>query len=172
MKPTSALVLSSGESRSIDKPRKIVGDSYLKLRLSLEVSAVFPMRHVLEAMTLPTQQVTLMPNVSPCMLGLMNRRSRVLWVVSLAHFLGLPLPAIQPQQYSIVVVQVDVAPLGLAVHQVEGVTGIDPAIIQPPPGHISTKIVPYLSGCISQQQNIVLVLNAAAIIKSPLLHQH
>ncbi|MEB3356499.1 MAG: chemotaxis protein CheW [Synechococcales bacterium] len=167
MKPSPSALARASDSR-----RKIAGESFLKFQLCPNTLAVFTMRQVLEAMTLPTRQLTPMPNTAPYMLGLMNRRSRVLWVVSLPLLLGLPLPSIPVQQYSLIIVQVNSMPLALAVHQVDGITWLDPTQIQPSLNHLSTSIVPYLSGCVFQQNTVLLVLDAAAVIKSPLLRQH
>ncbi|MGF1499736.1 MAG: chemotaxis protein CheW [Elainellaceae cyanobacterium] len=167
MQPTTSAL-----ARPADQPRKTIGESFLKFQLCPNTLAVFPMQQVLEAMTLPVRQLTPMPNTSPCMLGLMNRRSRVLWVVSLPHLLGLPLSSTPLQQYSLIVVQVGSVPVGLAVHQVEGITWLESKQIQSSFNHLSTNIIPYLSGCVFQQKTVLLVLDAAAIIQSPILRQH
>ncbi|MEB3214214.1 MAG: chemotaxis protein CheW [Leptolyngbyaceae bacterium] len=160
MKPTSALV------RASENNKKISTESYLKFQLDPHTSAVFAMRHVLEAMTLPAHQLTLMPNSVPCMIGLMNRRSRVLWVINLMHLLGMTPPDTYTQHYNLIIIQVNSIPLALSVHHVNGILNIEKPNIQPPPGHISSAIVPYLSGCIFQKKTMSLVLDATAIVNS------
>jgi positive phototaxis protein PixI len=158
------------------RSQKPSGDAYLKFHLAHQISAVFSMRHVQEALVLPSRRLTPMPNMPISMLGLMNRRSRVMWVVDLAQLLGLNLQTNLQQyklQYSLVMIQVGAVPLGLAVQQIEGLTWIVPDAIQSPIGQVSTALVPYLRGCVlqkqEQKQELVLVLDAEAIVQSPIL---
>jgi positive phototaxis protein PixI len=166
---TSALSLSSNQSQ------KSSGEAYLKFRLSHQTAAVFSMRYVQEALILPARRLTPMPNMPAPLLGLMNRRSRVSWVVDLPQMLGLSTLDMNMQQYTVILVQVGPVPLGLAVQQVEGLTRLQPDDIQSPLGQVSSALVPYLRGCTLQQheqkQEILLVLDAEAIVQSPILHQ-
>lgn len=164
---SSAIVLPSNKSQ------RASGDAFLRFELCPQTPAVFSMRHVQEAMVLPARRITPMPNMSPCMLGLMNRRSRVVWVVDLAQLLGLAVLDANVQQYNLVLVQAGGVMLGLAVQQVEGITWIDPNQIQSPIGQISAALVPYLRGCAlqlhDQRQEILLILDAETITQSPIL---
>ncbi|NEQ27404.1 MAG: purine-binding chemotaxis protein CheW [Microcoleus sp. SIO2G3] len=150
------------------------GDPYLKFHLANQITAVFSMRHVQEAIVLPSRRLTPMPNMPAAMLGLMNRRSRVNWVVDLAQLIGLQTSLTSHRlQYSLIMMQVDAVSLGLAVQQVEGLTWIAPDLIQSPLGQVSSNLLPFLRGYVLQQQHqkqeIVLVLNAEAIVQSPVL---
>ncbi|WAL60461.1 chemotaxis protein CheW [Thermocoleostomius sinensis] len=165
---SSALVPSSKNSS-----RRTSGDAYLRFELCPQTSAVLFMRYVQEAMILSARRLTPMPNMPPCMLGLMNRRSRVLWVVDLAQMLGLAILDTNAQQYSLVLIQVGAVSLGLAVQRVEGIAWIDPNQTQPPIGQVLPSLLPYLRGCAVQQQehrqDILLMLDAEAIAQSPIL---
>jgi positive phototaxis protein PixI len=163
---------TSALARLSDRPQKALKDSCLKFLLAPQTFAVFSMRHVQEAIVLPARQLTPMPNMPPCMLGLMNRRSRVLWVVNLAQLLGLPSPDLARQQYNLVIIQVGAVLLGLAVQKVEGISWIEADAIQSPLGQVAPNIVPYLSGCVWQQQTVVLVLDAPAIVRSPIFQSY
>ena len=155
---------------------KAPGDTYLKFHLSRQIPAVLSMRYIQEAMILPARRLTPMPNMPTPMMGLMNRRSRVVWVVDLAQLLGLAVfDAASTQQYMLILIQVGSVPLGLAVHQVEGIVRLETAAIQSPVGQVSAALVPYLRGCLLQQQpqqqpqEVMLVLDAEAIAQSPIL---
>lgn len=164
---TTALVHPAG------KPQRSSGDAFLRFELCPQTPAVFAMRHVQEAMAIPARRLTPMPNMPPYMLGLMNRRSRVLWVVDLAQMLGLAVLDANVQQYNLVIIQVGTVALGLAVQHIEGITWIEPHQIQSPIGQISSALVPYLRGCAlqtqQQKQEILLVLEAESIAQSSLL---
>jgi positive phototaxis protein PixI len=163
----SALALSS------QRPQKTIGDVYLKFRLNHQISAVFSMKYVQEVLVLPARRLTPMPNMPASMLGLMNRRSRVMWVVDMAHMLGLSVLDVNVQQYTLVLIQIGAVPLGLAVQRVDGIIRLQPDDIQSPLGQVSTALVPYLRGCALQQQEqkqeMLLVLDAEAIVQSPIL---
>jgi positive phototaxis protein PixI len=166
----SAIVLPS------DQFTKPVGEAYLKFRLNAQTPAVFSMRSVQEAIVLSTRRLTPMPNMPAAMMGLMNRRSRVIWVVDLAQLLDLATLDGNVQQYTLILIQVGAVPLGLAVQQVEGMIRLHPDEIQSPVGQVSAALVPYLRGCALQQQEqkqeILLVLDTEAIIQAPILrHQ-
>lgn len=168
---SSALVPQIPQSR---QPTPKAGDPYLKFHLGNHIAAAFTMRHVQEAIVLPSRRLTPMPNMPAAMLGLMNRRSRVNWVVDLAQLLGLQANATQHKlQHNLVMVQVGTVPLGLAVQQVEGLSWISPDSIQSPLGQVSLSLIPFLRGCVlhqhDQKQEIILILDAEAIVQSPIL---
>lgn len=155
------------------RSQKTAGDAYLRFELYPQTSAVFSMRHVQEAMVLSVRRLTPMPNMPTCMLGLMNRRSHVLWVVDLARMLGLAALDTNVQQYNLIIVQVGTVTLGLAVQRVEGITWIEPNQIQSPIGQIIPSLVPYLRGCVIHQQeqskSLLMVLDAEAVAQSSIL---
>lgn len=150
--------------------QKTLGDPYLRVQVGTQSSAALVMRHVQEVMVLPIRRLTPMPNKPACLLGLTNRRSRVLWVVDLARMLGLGALQANVQQHSVVVVQVGNIPLGLAIQQVEEITWIPSDAIQATPGQVTQGLLPYLQGCWVQPQGVVLILDAPAIVRSQLLH--
>lgn len=156
-----------------DRLAKPIGEMYLKFRLNAHAPAVLSMRAVQEALVLPSRRLTPMPNVPSAMMGLMNRRSRVIWVVDLAQLLELSALDFNAQQYTLILIQAGSVPLGLAVQQVEGMIRLQPDEIQSPVGQISAALVPYLRGCALQQQEqkseIALVLDAEAIVQAPIL---
>ena len=156
-----------------DRLAKPIGEMYLKFRLNAHAPAVLSMRAVQEALVLPSRRLTPMPNVPSAMMGLMNRRSRVIWVVDLAQLLELSALDFNAQQYTLILIQAGSVQLGLAVQQVEGMIRLQPDEIQSPVGQISAALVPYLRGCALQQQEqkseIALVLDAEAIVQAPIL---
>lgn len=161
--------LALTETRS----QKTTGDAYLKFWLTPEIPAAISMQSIQEALVLPARRLTPMPNLHPVMLGLLNRRSRICWVIDIAQLLGVSLLDFTTQQYTIVLLQVGNIPLGLAVHRVEGSVRLQPDQIQPPLGQIAASLVPYLRGCALQQlpdrQEVLLVLEAEAIVQSSVL---
>ena len=150
--------------------KKNLGDTYLKFQFGQQTPAVLSMSRAQEVVVLPVPRLTPMPTMPAYIMGLLNRRSRVLWVIDLAAMLGLPGVETNVQHYNIVVINNGSASLGLIVQAVEGVVRLTPECIQPPLGQVSSSLVPYLRGCSLQEQEILLVLDGEAIMRSPLLH--
>lgn len=157
--------------------RPLIGEAYLRFQLAPSVPAVLAAWAVEETTMLPTQQVTPIPNMPTCMLGLVNRRNRVIWIAHLLQLLGLAIPDRPRQQYSTIVVQSgasldsSVSPssnisLGLVVDKINGVVHLPAEALQPVPAQVSPVLAPYLRGCAVQDEQILLVLDAKAIFQS------
>lgn len=148
-------------------------DTYLKFRLDAHTAAAIAVRSVQEASVLSTRQLTPMPNMPAAVLGLTNRRNHVVWVVDLAQLLGISILEATVQHYNLLLIQVGLVQLGLAVHRIEGMTRLVSETIQAPIGQMSTLLLPYLKGCALQQQEqkqeILLILDAEAIVQAPIL---
>ncbi len=145
--------------------RQLAGEAYLKFQLAPRVPAVFAARAVEEATVLPPSQVTAIPNMPPCMLGLVNRRNRVIWIANLVRLLGMPVPDRPRQQYSMVIVKAG-STLGLMVDAINGIIHLPADALQPPPPQVNPILVPYLRGVAVQADQTVLVLDAEAILQS------
>lgn len=157
---TAALTLLSNQ------PQRALGDPFLRFHITPATQAILPMPQVQEVLALPAQRLTPMPNMPACLLGLMNRRNRAMWVVDLSQVLNLAGFDANRRQYDLVIISTDTIALALAVHQIGGVCWLPPATIQPPPGHVPPSLQAYLRGCAIQEQDLWLVLNASAIVQS------
>lgn len=165
--------MNSSALARLTKPntsKKNQGDAYLKFQFGEQTSAVLSMSQAQEVFILPVGRLTAMPNMPPYVMGLLNRRSKVLWVVDLAAMLGLPEMLTNVQHYNSVIINSGSLSLLLIVQAVEGVVRLTPECIQPPLGQVYSGLVPYLRGCVLLEKEILLVLDAEAIIRSPLLH--
>ncbi|WGV24136.1 chemotaxis protein CheW [Halotia branconii] len=144
-------------------------DGYLKFQLNQQTTAVISMKHTQEAVMLPVETITSMPNLPACILGLMNWRSRIIWIVDLPKMLNLEFLEHRPRQYNVIVIKVENLLLGLVVHEIKGTTKFVPDDIGSPVGQVASSLVPYLCGCVVQQEEILLVLDAQAIVDSSIL---
>jgi positive phototaxis protein PixI len=149
--------------------QKAVGDPYLKMQLTLLQSAVLPMAQAQEAIAIAPSRVTPVPNMPTCVLGLLNHKSRVLWVIDLSQFLGLPNQGLNTQQYNIAIIRLDKTLLGMVVPEINGVVRFDPKEMEPLRGEIEPSLAPYLSGCFIQGSKVLWVLDPKAIIQSSAL---
>lgn len=157
--------------QSLEQRQKSNGDPYLRLQLDAKTPAVLPMQLAREVTVVATSRLTAIPNMPQPVLGLLNQRSRIFWVVDLPQLLGMTPLSVNLQQYNLAIVQGRNIPLGLAIPKIEGVIRLEADQIQSPVGTVPSPLVPYLQGCILQDQDILLLLDPEAIINSPLLTQ-
>jgi len=146
-----------------------LADGYLKFQLNQQTGAVLSMKHTQEAILVPVDSVTSMPNMPPCILGLMNWRSRIIWVVDLPRMLNLESLDYRVRQYSAIVIRVESLLLGLVVQEIKGTIRFVADEIHSPIGQVASSLVPYLCGCVVQEKEILLVLDSQAIVQSSIL---
>ncbi|MGC9502330.1 chemotaxis protein CheW [Baaleninema sp.] len=71
---------------------------YFKIRVSSTVRVALPLSQIEAALQIDRQLVCPVPGVAPALLGVVNRRGTLTWVLDLSHFLELgPLPAMPGQ---------------------------------------------------------------------------
>ncbi|MBE9036843.1 chemotaxis protein CheW [aff. Roholtiella sp. LEGE 12411] len=161
---TSSKIISSSKRTDNNS-----GDGYLKFQLNQQTTAVLSMRHTQEAIIVPVESVTSMPNMPACILGLMNWRSRIIWVIDLPRMLNLQSLDNRLRQYNAIVIRVESLLLGLVVQEIKGTTKFMSDDVHSPVGQVASSLVPYLRGCVVQQKEILLVLDAQAIVQSSIL---
>ncbi|PPJ62641.1 chemotaxis protein CheW [Cuspidothrix issatschenkoi] len=144
-------------------------DSYLKFQLNQQTGAVLSISHTQEAIVTPVTSVTAIPNMPSCVLGLMNWRSHIIWIVDLPKMFNLESLDYRLRQYNIIVIQMKSMILGVVVQEIQGTTKFTVDDIRSPVGQVASSLVPYLCGCIVQQEEILLVLDAVHILQSEIL---
>ena len=143
-------------------------DSHLKFRLDYQ-EILLSTHHLWETITVPTSNVTPMPNMHPVVLGLMNHRSQVLWVIDLALLIGLPVPYADDRECHMVVLKLDGNLFGLRVDAIEGLLSVASRQIIDTPNHFPARLMPFLQGCVWQGDALQLVLKAEALLHAPAL---
>jgi twitching motility protein PilI len=149
--------------------KKNVGDAYLKLQLDRQTLAVLPLQYAQEAIIVPSRRITPMANMPACVIGLLNQRSKILWVVDLPEMIGLQPIERKLQNYNVAIIKVGNFPLAFAVGQVQGVIRFSVEAIQSPIGTVSESLTPYLRGLAIQDKEILLVLDSEAIVTASAL---
>lgn len=142
---------------------------YLRLRLDPNTVAMVEMGYAKEVLTVAAQRIAPMPNVPACVLGLLNQRSHVYWVVDLAAMLGLKPLDPKAQSYVVAILQADSLPLGFAVSEVMGVLRLSSETLQEPWKGGKDSLSQYAQGHVTlSEREILTVLNAKALLRSPL----
>ncbi len=154
---------------SLKKDSPKLAKSFLKFQLATNVVAMLPARSVQEAIVLPTRRVMAMPNMPAALLGLLNRRGRVFWVANLVRLLGLPVLDNHSQEFNLIIVQGRSTPLALQVQAIDGMISFPPEAIHPPPNNVSSIILPYLTGCVTHNDETIFILDVEALLQSSVL---
>ncbi|MFN4877578.1 MAG: chemotaxis protein CheW [Aphanizomenon sp.] len=144
-------------------------NGYIKFQLNQQTGAVLSIAHTQEVIVVPVTSVTAIPNMPACILGLMNWRSHIIWVVDLPKMLNLECLDHRLYQYNIIVIQIESMILGLVVQEIKGTTKFIVDDVRSPIGQVASSLVPYLCGCVVQQEQILLVLDAVHILRSGIL---
>lgn len=142
---------------------------YLELQVGRDSTLLLPTANVQEVLTVDASSVVPIPNMPSCMLGILNRHSRVYWVVNLAELLGLRSVDMGIHTYNVAIASADNIPIALVVYQVMGLIDIDRDRQSSKIGHMPKPLQPYLQGCTTHNNRELAVLNVKAILQSPAL---
>ena len=159
--------------------QNIEGDSYLRLRLNSELSALIDLNQVQESLVVPSREITTIPNVPEYVLGLMTSRGEVFLALDLAHMIGLPPEIINCRQYQVIVVKASLMGtaaniaseqsdnpgfLGLVVNRILGVSRIVSDNFESSKQDIPDPLMPFIQGSVKQQENQYLLLDIKSLI--------
>ncbi len=143
-----------------------LGDGYLQFKLNQSTTAVLQVKFTQEVIVLPIEAITPIPNTSVFIIGLMNWRNKIIWVVDLPKMFGLESHISRIQQCNIITIHHQTETIGLMVPLVKGTVRFDSNSIQSAQNQVETSLLPYLKGCIWCGDESNLVLNIQAILKS------
>ncbi|PZU98388.1 MAG: chemotaxis protein CheW [Pseudanabaena sp.] len=151
-----------------ESSQTVVGFPYLSLQLEPNVTVALKLSYVRETLTLAADHFTQMPNVHPCLMGLIEHRSSVFWVLDLPQLLGFaPIDSTVIETH-IAVLQIANMFLGLGVYRIGRVKRIIDAEIRSPVGReLPSAITPFLQGLVEEEidQEKVYVLDVEAIAR-------
>ncbi|MEI6331207.1 MAG: chemotaxis protein CheW [Pseudanabaena sp. ELA645] len=153
-----------------EQSQAIAGLPYLSLRLDHDVTVAVQLKYTRETLELSNERLTQMPNVHPCLMGLIEHRSNVFWVLDLPQLLGFTPIDSTAINLHIAILQIGGAFLGLGVTRIGRVLRFtEPEIVSPiqlPQLNLPSEIMPFLRGWIAQPQgltNNLYLLDAEAI---------
>ena len=156
----------------INKSQSNLADTYLKFQLNEFTYAALPVKYLHEVVVVPFESIPSIPNMPACILGLINWRSRIIWVIDLPNMLNLETVSGKSRQHNILVIQIESTALALVVPEIIGTTRLMPNDIESPQEKFSSDLLPYLRGWVLQNQEQLLVLNTQAILQSAIFHNN
>lgn len=150
----------------VTQPQKTLGDGYLQFQLNKSTTAVFSIEFTQEVLVLPIETITSIPNTSELILGLMNWRNRLIWVIDLPRMFSLESQVSRIRRCNIIIIHHEGETMGLMVPEIKGTVRLNSNTIQKESNQVTPHILPYLKGCIWHEDELNLVLNIQAILKS------
>lgn len=155
--------LNHGEGRGGTLRDRPQGAPYLRLFVHDQLTALLPMTEIQQVLVISPQQLTVIPNMAAVVMGLLNFRNRIVWVLDLAQLLHLDPLEVDTPLLTIAVLQTAKGYLGLALKEVRGIIRLPEGAIQSPVGTVSAALVPYLKGCCHLGEELFFILDGAAI---------
>ena len=111
----------------------------------------------------PLRELTPLPCTPPFLFGLINIRGRLVPVIDLKKFFGLPERGIT-DLHKVLLLRGDQIEIGLLADTVEGVRSLDRQWIQAPPATLGGIAAEYIKGVTAER---LVILDAQAILGSP-----
>ena len=153
------------------------GELLLRFQLTECINAAFSLEKVVEALRVPAEQVTPIPNMPEATLGLMAMKGKVFWAVDLAQLLACPKVGPRSRFYEMIVIRIPAISdageelfLGLSVHRIRGTYRLIPGALASPgsvPGSVvaeASLLMPYLRGQVQDPQETWQVLSLETIL--------
>lgn len=147
---------------------------YVQLRQSTKV--ILPLDSTKEVISITYAEVCPIPGVSSALLGVVNQRGKLLWVLDLSDLLKLPYSQknIRPQENLTLLVLNDPNNLsgqhdrqiGCIVSSLKGVIALDSAEFQPLNSQISTSLKSFASAIALVQDEPVALLDINTILNN------
>jgi len=143
---------------------EVSGSPYLRLQLEPHVSVAIDLPLVQETFVAEANRVTLMPNVHPCLIGLIEHRSSIFWTLDLPQLLGFTPLDSATVDYNIAVLRVRGELLGVAIRRIGRVIRFtDEAIRSPLDQNLPATLIPFLRGILPSPEGKIYVLDAESI---------
>jgi twitching motility protein PilI len=146
---------------------------YFCLELGPQIQVALPLDSMVEVLKITPDQICAIPGVDQSLLGVMNWRGQLLWMVNLGDLLGIRkthLAIAHPTLHALpAVVIAQENPhkqLACVVSELKGIVDITTDEIQPISKQLFTKVHPYVKGWV-QLDGSILLLNPPTILNSP-----
>jgi positive phototaxis protein PixI len=150
------------------------GTAFLRLQVTADTTMALPLDCIEETQLLAPPDITPMPNMPHHLLGLMRVKGQVLWLASLAHFLGLATGVERVYRYETIVLRMTPTAqlgsdseadlfFGLAVNKIKGSMRLTEDAIGPIGANVKADLVPFLVGQVEHDQETILILNPTAL---------
>lgn len=150
---------------------------YFHVQLRQEMEVVLPLDSAVEVITLNQKEICPIPGVSPALLGVVNQRGKLLWVLQLSDFLGLAKSPKQRLQDNLILLVVTPesanssaigreCQLACVVSALKGIVTLNSIKIKPVSARLAPNLGSFLSGVTEIEQSVVGVLNVNTVLSA------
>ena len=152
-------------------------EKFLSFNLGVKDSAIISLQNVTEILPVSLNEVCSVPQMPPCVFGIYNWRGEMLWLIDLEEMLGY-LPYSYGSNFVskmiAIILEKEGKSLGLLVRQIMDIEEFNVEQMKPPTSElVSQEVAPFLEGYfINSSEEMIVNLDAAAILKSPLWSIH
>jgi chemotaxis signal transduction protein len=142
---------------------------YCRLRVSSLLRIAIPVDYVDEVLQLQSQDISPIPAVHPCLLGVTNQRGSLLWVLHLEKFFGIqPMPLAKPiMAIALRLAKPDgeIRRLACVVMGLEEIITLDPQKLFPVPDKLPPRSKSLLLGLAKIDGNTYGIVNINEIFR-------
>lgn len=148
---------------------------YFYIQLST-TELLLPLEHTEGAVSLTSVQICPIPGIPNSVLGVVNQRGKLLWVLELSNLLGLgQTPRLTPKYNFTAVVLTDLAgaqsrsrsrQVACVVSFLKGIVVLNREQFKPVPADYSPLYSSFLSGVVEIEQSLVSILNVNAVFNT------
>lgn len=147
---------------------------YFHVQLRRSVTVLLPLQSTAEVMTLRRGEVCPIPGVNTALLGVVNQRGKLLWVMDLSDLLKIePAPTTLRSQDNLIVVVLASSDsptnerrVGCVVSALKGIVPLDPAKFRPLPSKISPFLRSLFSGIAEVERSPAGILNVDVVLET------
>ncbi len=142
---------------------------YCRMKVSPLLWIALPVSCVDEVIQLQTQNISPIPAVNPCLLGITNQRGKMLWVLHLEKFLGIkPVPL--SKQISAIAIRAQtlnggICRLACVVMSLEEIITLDSEKFFAVPDKLPLRVRTLLSGLVNIDQKTYGILNVNEVFR-------
>ena len=142
---------------------------YFYVQIYPATGLLIPLEHTVGAIALTSEQICPIPGISPALLGVVNQRGSLLWVLELSDLLGLGHPNLSNYNLTLLVLTARGAngnidsesQVGCVVSVLKEIVFLNPEQFKPVPA--DSPIRSFLSGVTEIEQSLVSILNVNAV---------
>lgn len=142
---------------------------YCRLRVSSLLRIAIPVVYVDEVLQLQPQEISPIPGVHPCLLGVTNQRGSLLWVLHLEKFFGIqPMPLAKPIiaiSLRLTMPNGELRRLACVVMGLEEIITLDPQKLFPVPDKLPPRSKSLLSGLAKLDGNTYGIINITEVFR-------
>lgn len=154
-------------------------DEFFQVRLRQETSLLIPLANTVEVVVLDRQKICPIPGVAPNLLGVVNQRGQLLWILDLSELLGMAqtltrLPLLEKLSVLVLTAEplkrlglTDELPqqVGCVVQRLQGIVSIDPQTrFTPVKSEFEQRVDSFLLGMAEIENSKIAVLNVREVL--------